>query len=186
MGRSQRAPPPPVTAVDSTQTLPFPPLPSTAAEVAAIQRLLPGSQLWTGTAASESALKQVQGPRLFHIATHGFFLADQPRDPPPAGAQQVISTACLAPRAFPGEHPLLRAGLALAGANAPQPGMEDGLLTALEVAGLDLWGTELVVLSACDTGLGQVHNGEGVYGLRRALVMAGAESQLMSLWRVAE
>jgi CHAT domain-containing protein len=86
----------------------------------------------------------------------------------------------------PIENPLLRAGLALAGANAPQPGMEDGLLTALEVAGLDLWGTELVVLSACDTGLGQVHNGEGVYGLRRALVMAGAASQLMSLWRVAD
>jgi hypothetical protein len=84
------------------------------------------------------------------------------------------------------ENPLLRSGLALAGANAPQHGTEDGLLTAFEVAGLDLWGTELVVLSACDTGLAQVHNGEGVYGLRRALVMAGSASQLMSLWKVAD
>jgi CHAT domain-containing protein len=84
------------------------------------------------------------------------------------------------------ENPLLRSGLALTGANLGKSGDEDGLLTAMEVAGMDLWGTKLVVLSACDTGVGDVRNGEGVQGLRRALVLAGSESQVMSLWPVLD
>jgi CHAT domain-containing protein len=86
--------------------------------------------------------------------------------------------------------PLLRSGLVLSGASAQAPGAtaaprpDSALVTALELAGMDLWGTQLVVLSACDTGRGDVKPGQGVYGLRRALVIAGAETLVMSLWKV--
>jgi len=144
----------------------------TADEADYLKGLLPNARVLTGKDATEAALKQVVAPGILHLATHGFFLPDQPRDP--NDKAKIV-----------GENPLLRSGLVLAGANNLQGGAgEDGVLTALEAAGLNLWGTQLVVLSACETGVGDVRSGEGVYGLRRALVLAGAESQIMTLWKV--
>jgi len=147
----------------------FDPIPATASEGNALKRILPGAvTLLTGMQANESTIKRVNAPYILHIATHGFFLAD-------VAAEARVQR----------ENPLLRSGIALAGANKRHGGNgEDGILTALEAAGLNLWGTKIVALSACETGLGEVRNGDGVYGLRRALVLAGAESQLMSLWKV--
>jgi CHAT domain-containing protein/Tfp pilus assembly protein PilF len=162
----------------------FAPLAATADEAQAVSGLLPGATVLLREHATEKALKQLDGPGILHVATHGFFL---PR--PPVGQTVMRGERSLSGQTGTSvrftENPLLRSGLALAGANERQGGDgEDGILTALEAAGLKLWGTRLVVLSACETGIGDVQNGEGVYGLRRALVLAGAESELMSLWKV--
>ena len=147
--------------------------------------LLPGAKVLTGAQATEAALKQVQGPAILHVATHGFFLQDQPRQAPEQRRFELPESP--RPGLALGENPLLRSGLVLAGVKNSWSGNgEDGVLTALEASSLDLSGTKLVVLSACDTGVGDVSNGEGVYGLRRALVLAGAESQVMSLWPVSD
>jgi CHAT domain-containing protein len=159
-----------VTAARSLAEVYFAPLGGTAREADAIKKLFPDSALLTGARATESALKRVAAPSILHVATHGFFLQDL--GAPDAGASAA--------------NPLLRSGLALAGANLRAGGEDDGILTALEASGLNLWGTKLVVLSACDTGLGEVRDGEGVYGLRRALVLAGAESLVMSLWPASD
>lgn len=189
--------------VDFSQIF-FGPLPGVGEEVRELENLLPHAVFLTKEQATKAALKKLTGPSILHVATHGFFLQDEQeattdkRAPAQAGktAAQVDKTAAPADKTKDGtrlskmvahvENPLLRSGLALAGANQSGGGNTDGILTALEVAGLDLWGTKLVVLSACGTGLGEVRNGEGVYGLRRALVLAGAESQVMSLWAVSD
>ena len=174
-------------SVDLSQVR-FAPLPGTAGEAQALGSILPGVKVLAEAQATEAALKQVSGPSVLHVATHGFFLPDQPPEAD-AVARGLGLTADGAPAAGARreENPLLRSGLALAGANRGQSGAgEDGVLTALEAAGLDLWGTKLVVLSACETGIGEVKNGDGVYGLRRALVLAGSESQVMSLWQVSD
>ncbi|MCA9468165.1 MAG: CHAT domain-containing protein, partial [Nitrospira sp.] len=162
----------------------FKPLQGTVEEATALQSLLTinDENVFTQARATEARVKQVKNPRILHIATHGFFLQDQEL---PA-AQLLPMSLDTTPLPLT-ENPLLRSGLALAGANARRSGkQDDGILTAAEVAQLDLRGTELVVLSACETGVGQVQNGEGVYGLRRALVLAGAQSQVASLWKVAD
>ena len=121
----------------------------------------------TGRQATERAFKQLApGNRVLHVATHGFRL----------------TRSCEPQRS---SDPLLLSGLALAGANSRAGGDgEDGMLTAEEIASLDLFGVEWVVLSGCDTGLGEVLAGEGVLGLRRAFVIAGADSLINSLWSV--
>jgi CHAT domain-containing protein/Tfp pilus assembly protein PilF len=167
----------------------FPPLVGAAGEAQALKAILPQATVLTREQATEAALKGVHSPRILHVATHGFFLRDQElelvggRD---VGAVTVRSVGSADQRV---ENPLLRSGLALAGVNrrlGHTDQGDDGVLTALEAAGLDLWGTKLVVLSACDTGVGEVKNGEGVFGLRRALALAGAETQVMSLWPVSD
>lgn len=155
----------------------YPPLRGTAQEATLINAALPNATVLTDKQATEAALKQLNAPPILHIATHGFFLPDQP--------QALNIDAAQNARAASTENPLLRSGLIMAGANQKSSGTnEDGVLTAAEAAGLNLWGTKLVVLSACETGLGDVVNGAGVYGLRRALVLAGSETQVMSLWQV--
>ena len=162
----------------------LPPLESTVEEARTIARLFPDSRVLLGARATEQAVMAAHGPRLLHLATHGFFLPELPvpevllhspgAKPPPA---ELIA---LQER----ESPLLRAGVALAGFNRRRSGSTAGVLTALEAAALDLNGTRLVVLSTCESGVGQPSAGEGVYGMRRALTMAGAETQVMSLWKV--
>jgi CHAT domain-containing protein len=147
-----------------------------------------GVEPWLQGEALEAPLKACRSPRILHLATHGFFLEDQKRDPD----EQSPFAAPTLQRMVKIENPLLRAGLALAGANTflagetPPAEAEDGLLTAEDVMGLDLLDTELAVLSACDTGSGSVRSGEGVFGLRRAFTVAGAKTLVMSLWEVPD
>jgi CHAT domain-containing protein/tetratricopeptide (TPR) repeat protein len=168
----------------------FEALPGTAAEAATVARTwdaaLPaadrsagGAVVLTGVAASERALRErIPGCRAVHIAAHGFFL---PAQCPFVTARSDEAVALAA------RQPLLRAGLALAGANlratAKDPA-DDGILTAEEIAGLSLGSLDWAVLSACETGLGELDANEGVLGLRRAFRAAGARALVMSLWRV--
>jgi CHAT domain-containing protein len=129
--------------------------------------------------------------RVLHIATHGFFFpVPRTGDDAAPEAQPQLSRGR---EYFRGDdHPLLRSGLIFAGANRAWSGepvsgtKEDGILTALEISRLDLQGTELVVLSACETALGDIRTGDGVFGLQRSFLAAGASSLLMSLWKVPD
>ncbi|NEP29251.1 CHAT domain-containing protein, partial [Moorena sp. SIO3I6] len=153
--------------------LSFPPLEGTIKEAQAIQELLdiPNERVKTKKQATEKALKQVKSPSFLHIATHGFFL--DPKESP-LGETNVF------------DNPLLRSGLVFAGVEPRQSGGDDRIMTAYETTLLNLLGTKLVVLSACDTAVGDITSGEGIYGLRRALVIAGSESQVISLWKVSD
>jgi CHAT domain-containing protein/tetratricopeptide (TPR) repeat protein len=164
----------------------FVPLAEALGEAADLQRYFPTPPL-TGEHATKSALKKLAGPAMLHVVTHGFYA--QQRAKPPMPAVRGVSREMFAdpnsglpapPRPDDPAYALDRAGLAMAGANQGP----DGIVTAREIAGFDLRGTQLVVLSACETGVGAVPSGDGVYGMRRALVLAGAASQLVSLWDV--
>lgn len=151
---------------------------------------LMGIQPLLGDAVLESRIKACRSPYILHIATHGFFLPDQSYN-----SEKARDGIVEEPERFLGagaENPLLRSGLALAGANTRFRGCmlpseaEDGLLHAEDISGLDLSNTEMAVLSACETGLGEVKVGEGVFGLRRAFMLAGAKTLVMSLWKIPD
>jgi CHAT domain-containing protein/Tfp pilus assembly protein PilF len=175
-----------ITTGEDLSTVYFAPLGGTAEEARRIKALFPDAQVLTGVQATKAALKRAEAPRLLHIATHGFFLLNSTT----SAALELSKTGVKGTRSISTstkiENPLLRSGLALTGANINKGVGDDGILTALEASNLNLWGTKLVTLSACDTGVGEVKNGEGVYGLRRAFFLAGAESQVMSLWPVSD
>lgn len=162
-------------------------LPGTKVELETVSKILKAngykvSALSEG-AASEKNLKAVKGPQLMHIATHGYFLADGDVGNGSAAGVNAENAK---------SNPLLRSGLLLAGASQTLSGNaipdlqsnDNGVLTAYEAMNLSLEGTDLIILSACETGLGDVRAGEGVYGLQRAFQVAGANALIMSLWKV--
>ncbi len=165
----------------------WPYLPGTEREVKAIADLMTEKgldfKIWTGSAATEDRFLHISddefSPDLIHLATHGFFFKDQASGTAGPGAGMSMT-----------ENPMFRSGLVMAGANHEEMTTleegEDGILTAYEISELDLSHTETVVLSACETGLGEVLVGEGVYGLQRAFKIAGVQNLIISLWQVSD
>lgn len=165
---------------------------NTEKEVAEIAPILQDNSIQTtvqkGFAASEEAFKSIgkngASPKILHLATHGYFFPDVKNEKVRSESQSVFKIS---------DHPMIRSGLILAGGNQAwktgkpiKPTVEDGILTAYEVSQMNLANTELVVLSACETGLGDIAGNEGVYGLQRAFKIAGAKYLLMSLWQVPD
>jgi CHAT domain-containing protein len=169
------------------------PLPGAAAEAKDIQQLLKDGnygpvRTFVGAEALEEVLKALPAPRVLHLATHGFFLDHEPKPPDDEEGGGAGGTRG---RLKQFDNPLLRSGIVLAGANTVgdkdvKTAGDDGWVTAEEIALLNLRGTELVVLSACQTGLGDVKSGEGVFGLRRAFLFAGARTLVTSLFEVPD
>ncbi len=169
--------------------LQFSPLPETKDEANAIEGVLKSGfkhqvRNLQGAKALEEMLYGSASPKVLHLATHGYFLQALPqaeretRGVKPIGGLGEI-------KALDTENPMLRSGIVLAGVNsALKEGRDDGIVSAEKILGLRLRGTELVVLSACETGVGDVQTGEGVFGLKRAFILSGAKSMIMSLWSV--
>jgi CHAT domain-containing protein len=162
----------------------IPQLPATKTEIDGINKVLKTSGYsvseWLQKDATEANLKTTQKISVLHIATHGYFLQDVDKASWPLGVHADYAK----------DNVLLRSGLMLANASMAdknEAGLENksnGIITSYEAMNLDLMGTNLVVLSACETGLGEVKAGEGVYGLQRAFLVAGAQAIIMSLWKV--
>jgi CHAT domain-containing protein len=164
----------------------IPQLPGAEKEVKDISALLKlkgiSSDLFIGSTATEEKVKLMKSPRFFHIATHGYFMPDVQQ----SGFDSELENEA-------SQNPLYRSGLLLVNGgklfNDPSNvdfNSEDGLLTAYEAMNLDFDNTELVLLSACETGLGDVQLGEGVYGLQRAFIVAGSQNLIMSLFKVSD
>jgi tetratricopeptide (TPR) repeat protein len=171
-------------------------LPGTESEVSSIEQLLKNDKvnvtLLKGNNATEEQFKTLQGdkaPKVLHIATHGFFAPDPKRDLNKENSMRLMGQEN---RYTAADNPLYRSGLLLAGGNSSWtkkitlPADQDGVLTAYEVANMDLSNTQLVVLSACETALGDVKGREGVFGLQRGFRLAGAKYMLISLWRIPD
>ncbi len=156
------------------------PLPATKVEIESIKIQLAAKGYKVSTyvqaEATEQNVRKISNPKILHIATHGFFIKEaQTEEDKTMGVGSEHSAL----------NPMLRSGLLLANAEAAIDGKSEyGVLTAYEVMNLNLDKTEIVVMSACETGLGDVKNGEGVYGLQRAFLVAGADALVMSLWKV--
>lgn len=185
-------------------------LPGTRKEAVLLSGLWPNAKLLLGGEAEETHVRRIAAPLFLHLATHGVFLEDQPNTATGPGGQSARALVPLAAVSGANEpvgvaegavsKPLSMAGgdrisalsrsaLLLAGvvsAHRKKDRYHDGLLTADEVREMNLWGTKLVVLSACDSGRGAIRTGQGVYGLRRSFFSAGAETLVTSLWRVAD
>jgi CHAT domain-containing protein len=186
----------------------FLPLPATGKEVELIADILRADGqmpiLLKGSDATETAVTNIKRPSLLHLATHGFFLTDSGLTTQTASAGQRGVGGARPQSIGVGDkntdfqlrlirlkNPMHRSGVALSGANDTvfgrhPPGGDDGILTAEEVAGMELLGTKLVVISACESGLGEAQSGEGVFGLRRAFTVAGAQDLVLSLWPIAD
>lgn len=166
-----------------------------AQKIGAIVSELGGdADLYSAYEATEESFKGIgrigPSPYILHLATHGYFYPDpagRPNAYPLRGGGEGAGAAFKI-----SDHPMIRSGLVFAGGNhvwkgnPPLPGLEDGILTAYEASQVNLRNTELVVLSACETGLGDIEGNEGVYGLQRAFKIAGARYLLMSLWPVPD
>jgi CHAT domain-containing protein len=159
----------------------FADLPGTQKEVEQIAAVLKKSapvEIYLGDKAREEIIKKSTDAGILHIATHGFFISEQANEFEKYTRKEDNFS-----------DPMLRSGIVLAGVEDFQrtgtsEADDDGILTAMEVCNLQLENTELVVMSACETGLGEIRYGEGVYGLQRAFRIAGARAMIMSLWKV--
>jgi CHAT domain-containing protein len=163
-------------------------LPETRTEVDEIERVVMNRyHLSVKNYQDKRAVREVlygsQSPRFLHLSTHGYFLKDEEVKQRfisivgPMGKERTEDLGI--------ENPMLRSGIALAGANTSlRKNSNEGLVSAEEILGLKLKGTELVVLSACETGVGDVQSGEGVFGLKRSFILSGAKTVVMSLWKI--